>query len=447
MTETSICDTVAVTAEDRRAADHGTPDMHPTVLVAHAGKQHSYRHAAAVNRARRLARFVTSSYYKPDRWPDRLFAAIDRLDRPLRRRWLADLPSDKVTRRWSLELPEIVARSVLRSGSLAMTCMLRRDAKFDRWVARRFATQCDIYWGFQGSCLESLQAARAGDRIAVAEFATAHITKAIEVLSVEAQRHPEWAHSISNFRFPDWYQRRLEAEPHAADVCIAASQFTRQSLIDVGVSAERIKLLPLAADVSQFAPVDRTTDGKFRILFVGGVGQRKGIKYLLEAYRRIRSEHTELVIAGPLSCSTDVLAPYRNEITLRGRLDQSAVVREMQSCHVLVLPSVFEGFGLVIPEAMATGMPVIASTHSIGPEMIRPGVDGYVLEPDDVEGLAAKLDYLAAHRREAAEMGRQAAHRAQEFSWEKHAVRVAELIDEIWKQYHKPLAADAPAYR
>ncbi len=272
------------------------------MLVAHAGKQHSYRHAAAVNRAGRLARFVTSSYYKPDRWPDRLFSAIDRLDRPLRRRWLDELPSDKVTRRWSLELPEIAARSLLGSNRLATSCMLRRDARFDRWVARRFAAQCDIYWGFQGSCLESLQAARAAERIAVAEFATAHITKAIEVLSVEAQRHPEWAHSISNFRYPEWYQRRLEAEPHAADVCIAASQFTRQSLVEAGVPAERIKLLPLAADVSQFTPVERPADGKFRILFVGGVGQRKGIKYLLEAYRRIRSEHTELVIAGPLSC-------------------------------------------------------------------------------------------------------------------------------------------------
>ena len=407
MTNTAICETASQPADMQRA-----DDKHPMVLVAHAGKQHSYRHAAAVNRAGRLARFVTSSYYKPDRWPDRLFSSIDRLDRPLRRRWLDELPSDKVTRRWSLEMPEIAARSLLRSNRLAVSCMLRRNARFDRWVARRFAAQCDIYWGFQGSCLESLQAARGADRIAVAEFATAHITKAIEVLSVEAQRHPEWAHSISNFRYPQWYQNRLVSEPHAADVCIAASQFTRQSLIEAGVLRERIKLLPLAADVSQFAPVERSTDGPFRILFVGGVGQRKGIKYLLEAYRRIRSNQTELVIAGPLSCSAAVLEPYRNEITLRGRLDQAAVVREMQACHVLVLPSVFEGFGLVIPEAMATGMPVIASTHSIGPEMIREGIDGYVLEPDDVEGLAAKLDYLATHRREAAEMGCHAAQRA-----------------------------------
>ena len=259
--------------------------------------------------------------------------------------------------------------------------------------------------------------------MAVVEFATAHVTKAIEILSAEALRHPEWAHSISNFHFPKWYQERLEAEPHAADICIAASEFTRQSLLEVGIASERIKMLPLGADLSQFTQTERRASGKFRILFVGGVGQRKGIKYLFDAYRRVRSETTELVIAGPLHCNPIVLAAYRSEITLLGRMDQAAVVREMQQSHVLVLPSVFEGFGLVIPEAMATGMPVIASTHSVGPEIIREGVDGYVLEPDDVEGLADKLEYLASHRAGAAEMGRNAAVRAREFSWERHALR------------------------
>ena len=98
---------------------------------------------------------------------------------------------------------------------------------------------------------------------------------------------------------------------------------------------------------------------------------------------------------------------------------------------MLVLPSVFEGFGLVIPEAMATGMPVIASTHSIGPEIIRERRDGFVLEPDDVAGLAAKLDWLASHRTEACVMGREASERAKELSWDRHAKRVGEIIGEI----------------
>ena len=83
---------------------------HPTVLVAHAGKQHAYRHAAAVEQAGCLHKFVTSGYYKPDRWPDRLLSRVHKLDVALRRRLLNDLSSDRVIRRWRLELPELFAR-------------------------------------------------------------------------------------------------------------------------------------------------------------------------------------------------------------------------------------------------------------------------------------------------------------------------------------------------
>ncbi len=401
------------------------------VLVAHAGKQHAYRHALAVQKAGCLERFVTSGYYCPERFPDRCLALSQRLDRALRRRNLSGLDCRRVVRRWGLELPELIARRLLGNGRVAEDLVYRRDAIFDRWVARRWAASGDVYWGFQGSCQQSLRAARAAGRTSVAEFATAHVTLAIKLLAAECEKHPEWADSISNFRFPDWYRERLETEPHEADFCVAASQFTKRSLMDVGIAEERIKLLPLGADLREFSPSPRSADGPFRILFVGGVGQRKGIKYLLDAYRKMRSPATELVIVGPLMGNGKALEQYRGCYTYLGRLDQSGVIEQMRRCHVLVLPSVFEGFGLVVPEAMATGMPVIASTHSIGPEIIRDGEDGFVLEPDDVDGLAGKLDWLASHRPEACEMGRSAAVQARSLSWERHQERVAEIIGEL----------------
>jgi alpha-maltose-1-phosphate synthase len=408
------------------------PATTPSIVVAHSGKQHAYRHAAAVERAGTLLRFVTSGYYKPEVFPDRLLAWSSWLDSRLRRRTLSELPSAKIIRRWRFELPELLARAIVGDGDLAARLMMRRDARFDRWVARHWAGAGDVYWGFQGSCLESLRAARQAGAIAVAEFATAHVTSAIEILSREAERHPEWAETISNFHFPDWYRERLEQEPAAADFCVVASEFSRRSLERVGVPETKIKLLPLGVDVQDFAFAPRTTSGPFRILFVGGIGQRKGIKYLLEAYQRIRNPHTELVLVGPMGGSAKPLAKYDGLFQYVGRLDQREVVREMHQAHVLVLPSVFEGFGLVIPEAMATGMPVIASTHSIGPEIIREGRDGFVLAPDDVDGLAAKLDWLAGHREDACQMGIEAAERAKMASWEAHAERLQDVLQEIW---------------
>ena len=81
---------------------------------------------------------------------------------------------------------------------------------------------------------------------------------------------------------------------------------------------------------------------------------------------------------------------------------------------------------------MATGMPVIASTHSIGPEIIRENRDGFVLAPDDVDGLAAKLDWLAGHREDVCQMGREAAEQAKSVSWETHADRLKTILHEIW---------------
>lgn len=405
------------------------------VRVAHSGKQHAYRLALSVKRSGALDRFITSGYYKPDSIPDRWLTRIPRIDRALRRRCLTELPSGNIIRRWQFEIPELLARRVLGPGNFADQCMFRRDARFDHWVARNWVNNCDVYWGFQGSCLESLRAARQQNIISVAEFATAHVTKAIEVLSHEAERHPEWASTISNFHFPDWYRKRLEQEPQAADVCIAASQFTARSLAEVGIAADRIRLLPLGADLEQFRFVRREAAGPFRILFVGGVGQRKGIKYLLEAYDRLQGAGLELTIAGPLPADMSPLVPYQGRVRLTGRMDQADIVREMQQAHVLVLPSVFEGFGLVIAEAMATGMPVIASTHSAGPEIIREGVDGYVLAPDDVEGLADRLEQLRSDRQRSVEMGVQAAQRAQDFSWEAHEQRVCEILSGLSREF------------
>jgi starch synthase len=399
-----------------------------TVTVSHSGKQHAYRHALSLQQLGLLRRFVTSTFYKRDRWPDRIAGLVPQLDRGLQKRWLDGLDSSLVSRHLSLEVPELCYRNVLKKPKRAELAMFERDAAFDGWVASRFAFESDIFWGFQGSCLESLKAARAAGKTAVCEFATAHVTAAIRILSEEAEKHPEWAGTISNLNFPDWYRERLEQEPHQADVCIAASGFTQRSLEEVGIPPERIQLLPLAADVDQFQFAERRTDGPLKVLFVGGIGQRKGIKYLLEAVQQLNSAHVELSLLGPAPADARPLEAYSKWYRYLGRTDQAGVVRQMQQADVLVLPSVFEGFGLVIVEAMATGLPVITSTHSCGPEVIREAVDGFVLRPDDVDGLAGRISWCAEHRDELVQMGRAAHERAHEFSWDGHRERLRKLL-------------------
>ena len=404
------------------------------ITVSHSGKQHAYRHACALQQLGLLRRFVTSTYYKRGRWPDRVAQWMPRLDRALQKRWLEGFNSQLVTRQLSLEVPELYFRNVLKDPQRAELAMFERDAAFDRWVASRFAFESDIFWGFQGSCLKSLKAVRAAGKIGVCEFATAHVTAAVRILTEEAEKHPEWAGTISNLHFPDWYRERLEQEPHQADCCIAASGFTQRSLEEVGVPSTNIHLLPLAADLDQFQFAERRSDGPLKVLFVGGIGQRKGIKYLLHAMQQLNSSQIQLSLLGPLPADETPLKAYSKWFLYLGRSDQAGVVRQMQQADVLVLPSVFEGFGLVIIEAMATGLPVITSTHSCGPEVIREGIDGFVLKPDDVAGLEEKMTWCADHRKQLSEMGRESHERAQQFSWNSHRERLSEIVIGIMRK-------------
>ncbi len=401
------------------------------MTVSHSGKQHSYRHALSLQELGLLHRFVTSTYYKRGSFPDWLARTAARLDRSLSKRWQEGLDDSLVTRAPRFELPELWYRNVRRDSARAEQAMFCRDARFDDWVSRRYARESDLFWGFQGSCLQSLRAARNAGKMAVCEFATAHVTAAIRILSAEAEKHPEWAGTISNFHFPAWYRERLEQEPLEADLCVAASGFTKRSLEEVGVDAGKIAMLPLAADLDQFRFVPRDANGPLKVLFVGGIGQRKGIKYVLEAIKRLNTPQIELRLLGPMPADSAPLQPYLRWFKYLGQCDQAGVARQMQQADVLVLPSVFEGFGLVIVEAMATGLPVIASTHSCGPEVIRQGVDGFVLAPDDISGLADKLEWCAAHRQPLLEMGRNAVERAGDFSWDAHRERLKALLAEL----------------
>lgn len=411
------------------------------VVVSHSGKQHAYRHALALQRLGALRWFITSSYYAPSRWPDRWLSRVPALDRYLRRRHLDGL-ADRVIRQPLFELPEVLCRAAGRNGAWARDFVLHRDALFDRWVAAAGlipAASADVFWGFQGSCSDSLLAARAHGLTALVELATGHAPAAERILGRERERSPEWADSISNAGFPRWYTRRLEAETERADYCVVASAFTRRTLCESGVSEAKIRLLPLGADLDAFTFRRRSPEGPFQILFVGGVGQRKGIRYLLEAFDRIRSRTSagrrhagvRLVVAGPMVGSGRAFRAHARHVDYVGRVNPARVVQLMHESHVLALPSLFEGFGLVIVEAMATGMPVVASTHSAAPEIVREGRDGYVVSPDDVEALADRLTRLAEDRQGAVEMGVEAARRARAYGWGEHAHRLRVLCREI----------------
>jgi starch synthase len=112
-------------------------------------------------------------------------------------------------------------------------------------------------------------------------------------------------------------------------------------------------------------------------------------------------------------------------------LSHPAMLREMQSHDVLVLPSLFEGFGLVILEAMAQGTPVITTEHTAGPDVIQNEVDGFIIPIRSAKAITEKLDALASDPERLMAMKLAAKRKATLWSWEIYRQRLLEVAQEV----------------
>jgi glycosyltransferase involved in cell wall biosynthesis len=104
------------------------------------------------------------------------------------------------------------------------------------------------------------------------------------------------------------------------------------------------------------------------------------------------------------------------------------------SASVLVFPSLVEGFGLVLLEAMASGIPIITTCNTAGPDIIADGVEGFIIPIRDVESLKEKLEWCYRHPQELAEMGRSARQTAEKLTWNRYRQKLLNEVRQLWMQ-------------
>ncbi|OMP31777.1 glycosyltransferase family 4 protein [Mangrovimonas sp. DI 80] len=374
--------------------------MEGKILLSHSGKQHSYQVARAMENLGVLDTFYTSSYVKQS-WLQAYFLRSG--NDYFTRRFISGVVGPKVNANWRFEVKEIVLRKLFGKIKKTQDAVYARDVQFDKYVAKQIKKRYEngtisegsIFWGFQGSCYFSLIAAREAGMITVIELATAHVIAARRILGEEKELHSEWADSIDNLYFPADYEERLVREPHLADYVVAASEFTKSTLEEVGILPDKVIYLPLGVDTDSVEGKSESVLSKpIKLLYAGTVTQRKGIKYLLNALQDFDEKDIELHIYGHVQGSGEAFKTYSNKVKYHGAVSQKELFKLYKNFDFLVLPSVFEGFGLVIVEAMAAGVPVITTKHTFGAELIENKRNGFLVEIRSVEDLKEIFDYI-----------------------------------------------------
>lgn len=282
------------------------------------------------------------------------------------------------------------------------------DGEFDRWIGRRLV-RAEIAHAVAGLGRRHQRLARERFGAAVVcDSPTTHVRHQQELLNAE---HDKW-----RVPRPDWDEPKIagtEEEYAASDLILAPSRFAYASFVARGIPASKLAVVPYGVDLDEYRPMPKP-DGTFRILYVGTLSLRKGLPYLLEAVGRLRWPDAELVLRGAETPeSIAMLQQYRGTILIRRVPPQprSALKYLYSSASVLVLPSIEDGFGLVITQALACATPVIATTSTGGPDVIESGVNGFLIPPADTAALLEALQMAYDRRAALREMGVEARRR------------------------------------
>jgi glycosyltransferase involved in cell wall biosynthesis len=211
----------------------------------------------------------------------------------------------------------------------------------------------------------------------------------VDLVREEERAWPGWQDYSTDV--PEDYFRRRELEWDLADRIVVNSEFCRRALIRQGVLPEKLLVVPLSYEAGEIQPMlDHSSNDKhLRVLWLGQVNLRKGIPYLLEAARLLLTEKVRFDVVGPINISSDAVASAPANVTFHGRVNRDQIGEWYRRADIFVLPTISDGFALTQLEAMAHGLPVIA-TPNCG-DVIRHEEDGLIVPPRDAEALALAI--------------------------------------------------------
>lgn len=301
---------------------------------------------------------------------------------------------------------------------------------FERWLESNLS-DCDVYVGLSGASLRAGRKAQARGGKYVCDRGSAHIRVQEQLLREE---HVLWGMPYAGVD-PRNMEREL-AEYAAADCITVPSHFVLQSFLAQGADPSKLRVLPYGVNLTRFHPTTRPDDKRFDVLFVGGMGLRKGVQYLVQAYQELHHPAKSLTFVGAPSEALMALLKARNlwpeDARVLGHMPQADLKDIMSRSHVMVLPSIEEGLAMVQAQAMASGCPVIASDHTGSSDLFTDGCEGFIVPVRNVEILSQRLQQLADNPTLRAKMGQQALQRVSSIGgWKSYGDKAMAIYQEL----------------
>lgn len=403
------------------------------ILFSHPTGNANVREAArALNAAGLLTEFWTSVCWPQGHSLNRFLPPS--LGHQLARRSYPHLRKDQIRCYPWVEIGRLVAREFNLSnllhpevGRFSVDSLYR---SLDSKVATRLPRKPDIQgvYAYEDGALASFRTARQMGVKTIYDLPIGYWKCYRELMEEEAALQPGWAVTLQGCSDSAEKLRRKDEELVLATDIIVASEFVRSTLRKAGQLDARISLLPYGAPAECALPTERSArTGKLRVVFAGALTQRKGVSYLLQAVAQLASQ-VELTIVGQRVAECPALDAALRVHRWIPSLPHAALLQEISRHDLMVFPSLFEGFGLVLLEAMSQGVPVITTPNTAAPDFISDGEDGFIVPIRDVGAIVEKLETLLLDRNRLAAMSHSATRKAAHHSWEQYRHRLVATV-------------------
>jgi glycosyltransferase involved in cell wall biosynthesis len=309
--------------------------------------------------------------------------------------------------------------------------------KYLDWVTSRHLEtgRYDLFHSWSGDCLGSLRVAKQRRIPSIVEIPTWH--RDGKKAKVDVSHTSGSTRGVSAFQ--TWKGRllldrkRFIEEYHLANLLVVLSETAANTFRARGFPEEKLFYLPRGADVERFKPGRRPA--KFRAIFSGALIRRKGIHHLLEAWYRLNLPEAELWLVGSVH---DEAKPFlkqfwRDNIRVIGFTRDPENYLSQSTVHVF--PSQWEGSAKVTYEAAACALPQI-TTREAG-DVVRDGMEGFIVQPGDVDAIAARLEHLHRHPEIVEQMGSAGRLRVVEnFTWDHFRARLLNAYELAMQMAH-----------
>lgn len=318
----------------------------------------------------------------------------------------------------SLLLPEILYR-LLRKIASENLADETKMAFFGKGASRKVRKNADLVIGWSSFSLEAFQNTKA-KKVLIRD--SSHIETQMEILKDEYQKRGR------NFTEKHTgVQRELE-EYRLCDSLIVLSEFAKNSFLSHGILENKIHKLTLGTDLSLFTPDSHSTKLPLKVVYFGALSFIKGVPYLIDAFKRISPSLATLELIGPLTgeIKTDDLPPH---IHYHPPLKHPELAKKLREFDVFVFPTLEDGFGQTLLQAMASGLvPVVTENCGAG-EIIEKGKNGVKIPIASSESIYEAIQKLGRDLSLFQSLKKEVTKKIAGFTWENYDLQIKQIIE------------------